>query len=121
MPSYSELVTQIASLKKKADKARRSELSSVIKSIKQQIRDYGIRYEDIRSAFSGAGSTEKPSSKRARSGVKVSPKSRQKLAPKYMDGNGNTWTGRGKKPVWLSNAIAQGATVESFLITNQNP
>ena len=38
-----------------------------------------------------------------------------KVAVKYRDGV-NTWTGRGKKPVWLRDAIAGGASLESFLV-----
>ena len=43
-------------------------------------------------------------------------KSGQKIAPKYRDAHGNTWTGRGQKPVWLRDAIEQGANLEDFLI-----
>ena len=43
-------------------------------------------------------------------------KSSIKVAPKYRDTHGNTWTGRGQKPVWLREAIAQGAKLEDFLI-----
>lgn len=39
-----------------------------------------------------------------------------KVAPKYRDAHGNTWTGRGQKPVWMRDAIAQGAKQEDFLI-----
>lgn len=38
------------------------------------------------------------------------------VAPKYRDSAGNTWTGRGKQPVWLRNAIAAGASLDSFKI-----
>ncbi len=43
-------------------------------------------------------------------------KSANKVAPKYRDANGNTWTGRGQKPVWLRDAIEQGAKQDDFLI-----
>lgn len=39
-----------------------------------------------------------------------------KIAPKYRDAHGNTWTGRGQKPVWLREAIEKGAKLEDFLI-----
>jgi len=43
-------------------------------------------------------------------------KTTAKVAPKYRDAHGNTWTGRGQKPVWMRDAIAQGAKQEDFLI-----
>ena len=39
-----------------------------------------------------------------------------KRPPKYRDSAGNTWTGNGKRPNWLTQAIAGGATLEQFLI-----
>jgi DNA-binding protein H-NS len=38
------------------------------------------------------------------------------VAPKYRGPEGETWTGRGLKPKWLSAAIAAGSKVEDFLI-----
>lgn len=38
------------------------------------------------------------------------------VAPKYRNAEGKTWTGRGMQPTWLREAIAAGATLESFLI-----
>lgn len=36
---------------------------------------------------------------------------------RYRDDKGNTWTGRGKQPVWLREALAGGATLGGFLVT----
>lgn len=45
-------------------------------------------------------------------------KSGSKVAPKYRDPSNHalTWTGRGQKPVWLRERLAQGANLEDFLI-----
>ena len=43
-------------------------------------------------------------------------KTTAKVAPKYRDAHGNTWTGRGQKPVWMREAIAGGANQDDFLI-----
>ncbi|OYY73253.1 MAG: hypothetical protein B7Y40_10230 [Gammaproteobacteria bacterium 28-57-27] len=55
---------------------------------------------------------DKSSKRVAATGSKTSTK----VAPKYRDAHGNTWTGRGQKPVWMRDAIAQGAKQEDFLI-----
>lgn len=47
---------------------------------------------------------------------KVQKDGAKKVAPKYADGNGNLWTGRGNRPKWLTAAIETGSTMESFLI-----
>ena len=38
------------------------------------------------------------------------------IAVKYRDDKGNTWTGRGVKPRWLTNALANGANQEQFRV-----
>jgi len=40
----------------------------------------------------------------------------QRPKPKYSDGNGNTWGGKGRKPAWLQDAVENGATLEDFAL-----
>ena len=119
MSSYAQMIAQIEELKKQAEKTRKEEFSSVLKTIKKQIADYGITAEDLGLSASAPGKGgrktkgaakpgRKPRTKRATSGTKV--------APKYRDEAGNTWTGRGKQPKWVVSAIAMGRTLESLLI-----
>jgi DNA-binding protein H-NS len=117
------MMSQIEELRKQAERQRKEEYSSVLKTIKRQIAEYGISAEEL--GFTGA---EKGAGKRGRKAAKpatakVGRKARVKragtgvkVAPKYRDGDGNTWTGRGKMPTWLAQAVANGRTVESFLI-----
>jgi DNA-binding protein H-NS len=35
---------------------------------------------------------------------------------KYRDAAGNTWSGRGFKPVWLRDRLANGAMLEDFAV-----
>lgn len=44
-------------------------------------------------------------------------RSRAPAPVRYRDGNGNTWTGRGKQPVWLRTALAQGRSLADYLVT----
>ncbi len=37
-------------------------------------------------------------------------------ATKYADGPGRTWTGKGRRPGWLLEALASGAELDDFLI-----
>jgi hypothetical protein len=40
----------------------------------------------------------------------------RKIAPKYRDKAGNTWSGRGAQPRWMTAAIRAGAKRDDFLI-----
>ena len=53
---------------------------------------------------------------RARTGEKGKAKIPQKVAAKYRDGAGNSWSGRGLQPNWLKAAIAAGKKIEDFAI-----
>jgi DNA-binding protein H-NS len=124
MATYSEMMAQIEDLRKQAERQRKEEYSSVLKTIKKQIAEYGITAEELGFGDSKAGAKKrgrkpgrpaaaakpgrKPTTKRATAGKKV--------APKYKDEAGNTWTGRGKMPTWLAKSVAGGRTLESFLI-----
>jgi DNA-binding protein H-NS len=44
-------------------------------------------------------------------------KTRVKVAAKYRDDKGNSWTGRGKTPRWLVEAEKSGRSREAFRIT----
>lgn len=117
MSTYLQMIAQIEELKKQAEKTRKEEFATVVKTIRRQIEDYGITVEDLGLSTKPRGSigklTDKKSkqksrAKRAGSGIKV--------APKYRDDLGNTWTGRGKQPKWITAAIAAGRSLESMLI-----
>lgn len=43
-------------------------------------------------------------------------KLRVQLQPKYRGQNGELWSGRGRKPNWLTAALAGGATLEQFAV-----
>jgi|SRR5450631_327656 DNA-binding protein H-NS len=41
---------------------------------------------------------------------------KRRVAAKYKDGAGNSWSGRGSKPRWMVAALAQGKTLESMAV-----
>ena len=40
------------------------------------------------------------------------------MIPKFMGPKGETWTGRGRKPIWLQQAELEGKSLEDFRITS---
>ena len=47
------------------------------------------------------------------------PRKGHKVAPKYKGPHGETWSGRGLKPRWLTIAMRQGKQPNDFLICKQ--
>lgn len=47
------------------------------------------------------------------------PKKGHKVAPKYRGPGGETWSGRGLRPRWLTAAIKDGRKLDDFLIAKR--
>lgn len=103
MSTYQEIVQKISELQKQAEEIKAREQAAVIADIREKIEQYGLTAEDL--GFGG----------KAASGKKAAAASR-KVPVRYRDSAGNTWTGRGKRPGWLTQALASGKKVEDFLI-----
>ena len=99
MATYKELQSQIEALKQQAEAQRKAEIAAVVADIRAKMDEYGITLADLGSRRAGASSKGST------------------VAPKYRNAQtGETWTGRGKMPRWLQNAVDSGNSKESFLI-----
>lgn len=88
MATYLELKAQADALAQQAEEARLAELESVIKTMREQIGQYGITQEQLFGR-------RRSSATRANGPV----------PPKYRDPKtGATWSGRGKAPQWIAGA-----------------
>lgn len=65
----------------------------------------------------GDPSVSKSTSGKAKSAPKA-VKTRAKVAPKYQNPNNpsQTWTGRGRQPLWVAEQLTAGSTLEKLLI-----
>lgn len=100
MSRYKELQEQIAALQKQAEEVRQQEIAAVVADIKAKMAEYGITLQDLGAAG------------RRRSRAKASVGQ-----PKYRNpATGETWTGKGRKPGWLVQALAQGKSLADFAI-----
>ena len=99
---------EIERLKKQALALQSKKRQPVIRSIIKSMKEYDITPEELLQAF-GKGTKSRVATKRA--GV------RGPVAPKYRHPQtGETWTGRGKAPRWVTQAEAGGQSRDSFLI-----
>ena len=103
-PSYRQIQKQIEALQRKAEKLRRQEMEGVITRIKVAIAHYGLTAEQL--GLGSATTGGKAKAKAAKAGAARSAK--------YSDGQGNTWSGMGKRPYWLRDALDAGRTLEEF-------
>lgn len=86
MSSYREIQAQIAELHKKAEAARSHELADAKVRIASIMKEYGLTVADL--ALPGKATVQKL---------------RQPVPAKYRNSEtGETWTGRGRAPLWLS-------------------
>ncbi|WP_083036518.1 H-NS histone family protein [Achromobacter ruhlandii] len=107
-----KLNAQIQALQRRAEALRISGRASAVQKIVAQMHEYHISPADIQTAYGAAKSAR---SKRKRSVER--PESRRPVAPKYRHPEtGDTWTGRGRAPRWLTSAEKDGASREQFRI-----
>jgi DNA-binding protein H-NS len=138
MPSYLQITAEIERLQKQAESARKREIAATIANIKKAIRLFGLTAKDLglepvrpgsnRSIQSSELAGREPGllAKRARSKTRTKKlrknqtgdvDRRSLVAPKYQNSStGETWTGRGKQPKWLSAALESGKKLEDFRI-----
>jgi DNA-binding protein H-NS len=88
-----EILARAQELMRQAEEARRREIAEVVESIRATMREYSITLDDIQ------------------------PRKTKAVVPaKYRDQAGNTWSGRGKRPRWLVDAIEHGHTLDSLRV-----
>ena len=92
---------QIAQLRKQAEALRNEERAGVIEDVRKKIAEYGISATELKL-------TGRSSGKRTAA---------VKSAPKYRGPAGETWSGgRGRKPRWVTEALAAGRSLSEYEI-----
>jgi DNA-binding protein H-NS len=106
--TYLQVQQQIAQLQTQAEALRKKEAAGVLARIKEAIAVYGFTAEDL--GVSGRNASIKAAKPIGR--VKTTKAKTHPTAsiPKYKDGNGNVWGGRGPRPVWFKAALESGKT-----------
>ena len=98
MATYLELKQKAEKLMAEAEEMRQKEIDAVIAEIRAKMKAFGLTAKDI-----GAG-------RKRNSGA-------AKAVVKYRGPNGETWSGgRGRKPRWVTEALAKGKKIEDFAV-----
>lgn len=101
--SLSSIRAQIRALEKRA-KVIETKADRRITDLIELIQRHDLSLNDWKQAFA--------LSKARRTG----PRKGVRVPVKYADDKGNTWTGRGRPPLWLVAAENAGKKRESFLV-----
>ena len=115
--SYAQVMKQIDGLKLQAEKLRNSEVSGVIKRIRDAIAFYELTASDLglgaNTKATGMASKSAPLAKGKKG--KSSVAKGQRVA-KFRNDSGGTWGGIGKRPQWLRDALAGGKQLSDFAV-----
>lgn len=113
MEAIAELKSQLAEVE-----AKRAEIAAEIESKTKEKREQDLadvlrliaehRFTAVDLRFVAPASAPK--------GKRVSKLKGTKAPVKYSDGNGHSWSGRGRTPAWLEAKMAAGAAKEQFLV-----
>lgn len=107
MQSIEDLIRQKEALEKQIQEAQRAARSDAIAKVKELMATHGLTIADLagKGAIKLATTTEAPA---------------KKVAAKYRNpATGESWTGRGLKPKWLAQALADGKSLEEFLLPTE--
>lgn len=102
MSALQELLDQKKSLDQQITALRLAERQEAISKVRALMAEHGLTATD----FQGNATV-----KVAKTGAA------KKVAAKYRDSQtGSTWTGRGLKPRWLTQALADGKSLSDFAV-----
>ena len=89
----------------------------MVARIKEVIVFYGLTAADLGLGLGVATGRKTQAAKPLKGSLaKKSTASKQPSVVKYRDGQGRTWSGRGRKPEWFKDALNGGASEESLRV-----
>lgn len=112
-----DIQMQIEKLQKQASEIKDREFGKTVQDIRDKMKAFGITVKDLQAAPTGRKGRGKasPGAKPKVVGAK-SKSSGAVVSAKYRGPNGESWSGRGLTPRWLSALLAQGKTKQDFAI-----
>jgi DNA-binding protein H-NS len=97
-----ELLAQKAALEQQIADVQRAQHTEAVAKVKALMAEYGLTLADIGSSGKAAAAPKKATSK---------------VAAKFHNvATGDTWSGRGLKPKWLTAALASGRALSEFAV-----
>lgn len=102
MATYAEIQAQILRLQQEAETLRKNELTAIIEDVKAKVAQFGLTARDL-----GLDTA-------ARRGRKAKGRGDGANNVRFVGPQGQTWSGFGRQPQWLRDALAAGKRKEDF-------
>lgn len=108
---------------RKAKLAKRKPLAAVRARLRAFVQGSGYTLEELLGRPAGGAAPKaaagKPGKAKRQGGASRRSRGKGLVAPKYRnpDDPSQTWTGRGKTPLWVAAKIAEGRSKDEFLIS----
>ena len=115
MNNLMDIQNQIGKLQKQAEDIKARDFDNTVQEILAKMQAFGITVKDLmpRKRRGPKAKTKAASGTR---GVRVAKKTANPVAAKFRGPDGQTWSGRGLMPRWLSALVAQGQPRENFAV-----
>ncbi|MEQ3636124.1 H-NS histone family protein [Alcanivorax sp.] len=110
--SVEELEKLIKQAESALDKKRKADLKNAQAVLEKMAKTLGVDPQDLLKSSADKNKATRKKAAKKKTGV------RRPAKVKFRDPNnsGNTWTGRGKRPLWLQDALSKGAKLEDFAV-----
>lgn len=110
--SVDELEKLIKQAEKKLEKKRMDAVKTAQAEIEKIAKDLGVSVDDLLQEKKARG--KKATARKATRKKKAAVRKPAKIKYRNPADSSQTWTGRGKRPVWLRDALDKGAKLEDF-------
>lgn len=115
MNNLVNIQSQIEKLQKQASEIKAKEFHKTVQDIREKMQAFGITVKDLQAGKSSKKTAARlPGKKSAAAGFKKA--AGVPVAAKYRGPEGQSWSGRGLTPRWMTALIAQGRTKDEFTI-----
>ena len=116
MNNLMDIQSQIDKLQKQASDIKAREFGKTVQEIRAKMQAFGITANDLETYKHSAKTKKDPAIKKRAKAASTDTKAKT-VAAKYRGPGGESWTGRGLTPRWLSALIEQGRQKQEFAIT----
>ena len=117
MSNLVDIQLQIEKLQKQASEIKDREFDKTVQDIRDKMKAFGITVKDLQAAPAGRKGPGRASTKtKLKTAGAKSRAAGAVVAAKFRGPNGESWSGRGLTPRWLSALLAQGKTKQDFAI-----
>lgn len=121
MSNLIDIQTQIQKLQKQAEEIRAKEFDKTVEDLLIKMHAYGITLKDLQRGMGKVSGKAVSKKKSVDVGklidMKRASKTKASVPAKYRGPNGETWSGRGLAPRWLTALLSQGRRKEEFVIS----